>query len=160
MTIVYTFLILGGFWILLSGKFDLFHLALGFLSCLLVSFISHDLLFRKTGKARKPVIPVRFALYLPWLLYQIVVANFHVARLALSPRLNRRIGPRIIRFKTKLKGEMAQVTYANSITLTPGTITVRITKDEYVVHALSRKSAAGLPGDMENRVAHVFDEDT
>ncbi|MBU0755835.1 MAG: Na+/H+ antiporter subunit E [Planctomycetes bacterium] len=159
MTLAYTFLILAGFWILLSGKFDLFHLSLGFLCCLLVSFLSHDLLFRKTDKARKPIIPPRFMLYLPWLLYQIVVANFQVARLALSPKLKERIGPRVIRFNSRLKGEMAQVTFANSITLTPGTITVRITNDEFVVHALSRELAAGLPGDMETRIARVFDEE-
>jgi multicomponent Na+:H+ antiporter subunit E len=159
MTFIYTFLILAGFWILLSGKFDAFHLTLGALCCLLVSFISHDLLFRQKKGPRKSGIPVRFALFLPRLLGSIVVANFHVARLALHPRMRRLINPTIIRFNSKLKSDIAKVTLANSITLTPGTITVRILDDEFVVHALSEKAAAGLPESMEKPIAKVFDEE-
>lgn len=160
MTFIYTFLILSGFWILLSGKFDAFHLTLGALSCLLVSFLSHDLLFSKKDKQpRKPGIPIRFIIYIPWLLYQIIVANFHVARLALTPKVTDTMEPRIIRFKTKLKSQMAKVTFGNSITLTPGTITVFIEDDEFVVHAISEKTASGLPGEMEEKIARVFGED-
>jgi len=159
MTFIYTFLILSGFWILLSGKFDAFHLTLGALSCLLVSYLSHDLLFSKKDEHRKPGIPIRFIAYIPWLLYQIVLANIHVVRLALGPKMAENVDPRIFRFKTKLKHRMAKVTFGNSITLTPGTITVFINDDEFLVHAISEKSAAGLPGEMEERIAHVFGED-
>ena len=99
----------------------------------------------------------RFALYLPWLIYQVVVANVHVAKLVLNPE---KIHPQVIRFKTKLKSDFSMVTLANSITLTPGTITMDIIDGEFIVHALSERVAVDLlSGDMENRVAHIFLED-
>ena len=158
MRYIYTFLIMFGFWIMLSGKFDLFHLTLGVLSSALVSFLSADLLMFKEGKNRL-VTGVRFLMYLPWLLYQIVLSTMHVTFLALHPRMKDQIDPTIVTFKTKLKTNIAKVALANSITLTPGTITVRIEGQVFYVHAISRKAAAGLPGEMEDRLARVFERD-
>lgn len=158
MRYIYTFLIMFGFWIMLSGKFDLFHLTLGVLSSALVSFLSADLLMFKEGKNRL-VTGVRFLMYLPWLLYQIVLSTMHVTFLALHPRMKDQIDPTIVTFKTKLKTNIAKVALANSITLTPGTITVRIDGQVFYVHAISRKAAAGLPGEMEDRLAKVFERD-
>jgi len=156
MGFIYTFLLMAGFWILLSGKLDAFHLALGGLSCLLVSVLSSDLLFPKGSRLQAGVI-VRFLLYLPWLVWQIVLANIDVARLALSPDARKAIDPRIFRFKTKLKSDTAKVAFANSITLTPGTITVKIEGDEFCVHGINAKAADALPGEMEERIARVFE---
>jgi multicomponent Na+:H+ antiporter subunit E len=153
---VYTFFIMMGFWILLSGKFDLFHLTLGVISSALVSFLSADLLMFEEGKNRLST-GVRFLLYLPWLLYQIVLSTLHVTFLALHPKMKDQIDPTIVTFKTKLKTNIAKVALANSITLTPGTITVRIEDEVFYVHAISRKAAAGLPGEMEDRLARVFE---
>ena len=158
MRYIYTFLIMFGFWILLSGKFDLFHLTLGVLSSGLVSFLSADLLMFKEGKNRLAT-GVRFLMYLPWLLYQIVLSTLHVTFLALHPKMKDQIDPTIVTFKTKLKTNIAKVALANSITLTPGTITVRIEDQVFYVHAISRKAAAGLPGEMEDRLARVFERD-
>lgn len=158
MRYIYTFLIMFGFWILLSGKFDLFHLTLGVISSALVSFLSADLLMFKEGKNRLST-GVRFLMYLPWLLYQIVLSTLHVTFLALHPRMKDQIDPTIVTFKTKLKTNIAKVALANSITLTPGTITVRIDGQVFYVHAISRKAAAGLPGEMEDRLAKVFERD-
>jgi multicomponent Na+:H+ antiporter subunit E len=100
----------------------------------------------------------RFMAYLPWLFYQIILSNLHVARMVLHPRMP--IDPGIIEFKTKLKSSISQTTLANSITLTPGTITVDIRDGKYYVHALTKKVAADvLSGEMENRVASIYDED-
>jgi len=158
MRYIDTFLIMFGFWILLSGKFDLFHLTLGVISSALVSFLSADLLMFKEGKNRLST-GVRFLMYLPWLLYQIVLSTMHVTFLALHPRMKDQIDPTIVTFKTKLKTNIAKVALANSITLTPGTITVRIDGQVFYVHAISRKAAAGLPGEMEDRLAKVFEGD-
>ncbi|MGW8161548.1 MAG: Na+/H+ antiporter subunit E, partial [Desulfobulbales bacterium] len=95
--------------------------------------------------------------YLPWLLYQIVLSTLHVTYLALHPKMADQIDPTIVTFKTKLKTTIAQVALANSITLTPGTITIRIVDGVFYVHAISRKAAAGLPGEMEDRLARVFE---
>lgn len=155
---IYTFFIMMGFWILLSGKFDPFHLTLGVISSALVSFLSADLLMFENGKNRLAT-GLRFLLYLPWLLYQIVLSTLHVTYLALHPKMKEQIDPTIVTFKTKLKTNIAKVALANSITLTPGTITIRIEDQIFYVHAISRKAAAGLPGEMEERLARVFERD-
>jgi multicomponent Na+:H+ antiporter subunit E len=70
------------------------------------------------------------------------------------------IDPKIIKFKTKLKKDISLVTFANSITLTPGTITADIREGDYYVHSLSKKVTDDLlSGEMENKVAHIFEED-
>jgi multicomponent Na+:H+ antiporter subunit E len=154
---VVTFLMLFAFWALLSGKFDTFHLSLGVICSLVVAFMGHDLLFTNVRVGDIRVIVQRFLAYLPWHVYQIVVANFHVAYLALSPKMP--ISPKIMRFKTKLESDISWVTLANSITLTPGTITIDIEEGEFVVHALSERLADDLnTGEMEDRIAHVFME--
>ena len=155
---IYTFFIMMGFWILLSGKFDLFHLSLGVLSSALVSFLSADLLMYEQGKDRLST-GLRFIMYLPWLMYQIVLSTLHVTFLALHPKMKDQIDPTIVTFKTKLTSNIAKVALANSIPLTPGTITIRVEDQIFYVHAISRKAAAGLPGEMEERLAKVFEKD-
>ena len=159
MRYIYTFLIMMGFWILLSGKFDLFHLTLGVISSGLVSFISADLFMYSQQGGNRLSTGFRFLLYLPWLLYQIVLSTLHVTFLALHPKMKDLIDPTIVTFKTKLKTDIAKVALANSITLTPGTITIRVEDQVFYVHAISRKAAAGLPGEMEDRLAKVFERD-
>jgi len=160
MRYIITFVILFSCWIIWSGVFDAWHLTLGVISCFIVTYISSDLLFERekfSGKDRVEVI--RFIVYLPWLMYQIILANIHVAYLVLSFKTP--IQPSLITFPTKLKKGISLLTFANSITLTPGTITADIRGGGYyVVHALDRKVADDLlTGDMEDRVAHIFEED-
>jgi multicomponent Na+:H+ antiporter subunit E len=157
MRYIYTFLIMFGFWILLSGKFDPFHLTLGVLSSALVAFLSSDILMHDTKKNDRLEVAFRLISYIPWLIYQIVLSTIHVAFLALHPKMLDQIDPTIVTFKTKLKSSVARVALANSITLTPGTITIRVEGDVFYVHAISRKAAAGLPGEMEDRLARVFE---
>lgn len=159
MRYLYTFLIMFGFWILLSGKFDLFHLILGVISSAIVSFISADVFMYSPESRNKLKTASRFLLYVPWLIYQIMLSTLHVAYLALHPRMKEQIDPTIVTFKTTLKTDIAKVALANSITLTPGTITVRIEDQVFHVHAISRKAAAGLPGEMEEKLAKVFEKD-
>ena len=152
-----TFAMLMIFWALLSGKFDAFHMTLGVICSLIIAWLSHDLLFANVRIGDIRVIIQRFITYVPWHIYQIVLSNFHVAYLALSPHMP--IDPRVIRYKTKLESDISWVAFANSITLTPGTITVDIVNNEFVVHALSDKLADDLnAGEMEDRIAHIFME--
>ena len=145
------------FWVIFSGMFDAFHLTLGVISCLLVTLMSHDLLISDIQKRRRFGKTARFLAYLPWLIWQIVLANFHVVRMVLQPS---KIKPQIITFKPNLKEDLAKVLLANSITLTPGTITMIIDGDEFAVHALDQAVADDLlSGEMEKRVARVFYED-
>ncbi len=159
MASLYTFLVMFGFWIVLSGKFDLFHLTLGVLASLLVTYLSHDLLIQQGEKRGRQAEIGRFVLYVPWILVEIFKATLHVVRVALHPRMREVINPTIVCFRTSLKKEISQVALANSITLTPGTITIRNEDGQITVHALTEKTAAGLPGAMERRLAKVFKEE-
>ncbi|MFC1513175.1 Na+/H+ antiporter subunit E [Thermodesulfobacteriota bacterium] len=161
MHIFYSFIVLFSFWMLLSGKFDVFHLTLGVLSSLLVSFMSADLLFHDQSKSdsRRMRELGRFIAYLPWLGKEIVLSTIHVAYLALHPRMLELIDPQVMQFQSRIKNEIGQVMFANSITLTPGTITIQEEDGEFLVHALSSKTADGLPGEMEERLLRIFGED-
>ena len=148
------FLLLLGFWILCSGYFDALHLGFGFVCAALVTAWSADLLLPAGRSSGAWTTVWRGVAYLPWLLYQIVLANLHVVYLVLFPR---EIRPQIVRFRTRLESDLALVTLAHSITLTPGTVTMDIEDGEFWVHAVSDKVARDIrSGDMERRVAHVF----
>jgi multicomponent Na+:H+ antiporter subunit E len=102
---------------------------------------------------------IHFILYLPWLLWQVFLANLHVLFLVLSPKMMDRIDPQIIKITSRIDDRLGLVTFANSITLTPGTITVNVSMHgELSIHAIDKESAAALPGEMERRVARIFGE--
>jgi multicomponent Na+:H+ antiporter subunit E len=157
--ILLTFCIMAVFWILLSGIFDAFHLISGLICCAIVSVISHDLLVK--GESEKKLLKsLRLLLYIPWELWQIVLANVDVAYRVLHPKMP--IDPLIIEFETTLRKEFSLVTLANSITLTPGTITILVEpeKGKFWVHAIAKKPADALLIDqtMQRKVANVFME--
>ena len=159
MAFFVTFCILLAFWIFMSGHFDWWHLSWGILSCAVVAVLSHDFLFKNIRSKNKIKEAVLFCAYVPWLLYQIVRANIYIAYLVLHPKMLDLIDPHIIKFKTRLKNDLARVTFANSITLTPGTITVLIKNDYFFVHTINKSAAKSLPGNMERRIKKVFMEE-
>jgi multicomponent Na+:H+ antiporter subunit E len=96
-------------------------------------------------------------LYLPWFAWALIQANIDVARHILSPRLS--ISPCLIRVKASQKTHLGQVIYANSITLTPGTVAVDVEEGTIEVHALTRSAAEELmTGEMDRRVTHLENE--
>ncbi len=156
---IVTFFVMYAIWIVFSGKFDLFHLSLGVISSLIVSILSADLIFSSHRFNRMPSIYIGFIKYIPWLIYQIILANFHVMKIVLHPKMMDLIDPKIINFKSSLEDEVALVTFANSITLTPGTITVSVSSfRNFSVHALDGHSGDPLPGEMQERVENIFSE--
>lgn len=140
------------FWLALSGSVAPLHLALGALSSAAVAWVNRDLEMVSVATRIAP----RFLVYLPWLLKEIVVANIQVTRLVLDPRLP--VDPVLVRFDTTLSGDLARTTFANSITLTPGTVTLDVEGPEFVVHAVTRAMADLAGGAMERRIAAVFEE--
>jgi multicomponent Na+:H+ antiporter subunit E len=157
MARVATFLVMLVFWVVMSGMFDAFHFSLGVLSCLLVAHFSHDLLFTGGGLRTWARDFAGVLTYLPYLFKEIVLANLQVAYIVLHPRMLDLIDPSLVRFKTTLKRPVSKVTFAQSITLTPATITVSIDDDEFTVYALTRSAAESLPGEMERRVARALE---
>jgi multicomponent Na+:H+ antiporter subunit E len=154
-----TFLICFATWIVLSGRFDLFHIGLGVIACTIVAFLSDTILISRRGLERLPHQWLGFILYIPWLLYQVLLANLHVMYLVLHPRMMDLIDPKIIHFKSRLKRPMSLFIFANSITLTPGTITVYVSiAGRFTVHVIDKPSGTSLPGEMEERVARLMGE--
>ena len=157
---VLVFLLLFLNWVAFSGKFDAFHLGLGAFSALIVTLLSQDLLFsdRKKSGGERLAESGRFLRYTLWLLWQIALANVHVFKLAITGSGQAEISPQVVKFKTKLKSDFAKFVFANSITLTPGTVTISITGNQFLVHAISEATAKDLAtGEMERRVAEVFE---
>lgn len=165
-TRIATFFIMLAFWVVMSGMFDGFHLSLGILCCLLVTHFSHDLLFPEGSghQSNWSHDIVGVTLYLPYLLWQVLVANLQIAWIVLHPRALEMIDPHIFRFYTKLTRPIAKVALAQSITLTPGTITINIYRDpagrkpdQFAVYALTKEAATSLPGEMEERIAKALE---
>jgi len=98
-------------------------------------------------------------LYLPWLLSQVFIANLRILKIVFHPRMMDHIDPKIIRFNSKLTGQMPLFIFGNSITLTPGTVTIFVNIfGTYTVHAIDEESAEALPGDMETRILRIFED--
>lgn len=156
---VLSFLILLALWVIFSGRLDGFHLTMGIFSSALVTAFSGDLMFTSREPRRIVGLWLRLAGYVPWLLLQIFLANLHVMKLVFHPHMMERINPKIIEFESHLKGDYARTLFANSITLTPGTITVDVTVlGRFSVHCIDDASGQSLPGEMETKIASVFRE--
>ena len=130
MSFVLTVLIMLSFWILLSGKFSFILLLSGVISSLLVSYMSNDLLIGNGDIKLGFIRTIRFIRFLPWLLWQIVLANIDLALRTLHPKMP--INPMLINFKNNLKTDLGMVILANSITLTPGTVTIDVNENEFL----------------------------
>ena len=152
-----------GFFMLLSGKTDALHLILG-----AVAAVSAALFTQRLYRVRPIPLPTADFLRIPrrlhhfvgyalWLLGKIFVSAFAVARVVLHPQLP--IRPRLVRIADNLPHPVARLTLAHSITLTPGTVTLECDDQEMVVHALDRRSAAGLRpagGAIADRVRRLY----
>ena len=139
------------FWWLLSGYWVPFLLAAGVGSAIAVA-----LLARRMEVVDREGHPIQFSLgalsYWPWLIREIAQSGWAVTRIILDPRLP--ISPTLVRFKPSQRTTVGLVTHANSITLTPGTITVEAGPDEFLVHGLTRSGATGcIDSEMDRRVS-------
>jgi len=154
MSFVLTALIMFSFWIFLSGEFSIILLLSGLISSLLVSYMSNDLLIGNADMKLGFIRTIRFIRFLPWLLWQIVMANIDLALRTLHPKMP--INPRLINIKNNLKTDLGMVILANSITLTPGTVTIDVNEDEFLIHVISEKAANSLIlGEMQAKVKKI-----
>ena len=154
MRFVLTWLILAAFWIGLSGYFDAIHLAWGFAAVTLVSAISHRHLLGDLTLPAGAAGFFRLLRYAPWLVWQVAKANVDVLLRVIGKKP---VDPMLFRFKPDLESEFGRTTLANSITLTPGTVTVEVEEDgHFIVHAIAPEAEEGLvDGEMESRVRVV-----
>jgi multicomponent Na+:H+ antiporter subunit E len=143
-------LVLYAVWLLWSGHYNALLMTLGLLSCGFVVWISHRMRVLDAEGQPNHLLP-RAVLYVPWLIKEIVLANLDVAKRVLSPSMP--ISPTLTRVKVTQKTDLGRVIYANSITLTPGTISLLLEGDTITVHALSAGGAEDLAGgEMDRRV--------
>jgi multicomponent Na+:H+ antiporter subunit E len=138
-------------WLLLSGHYNATLITYGVLSCLgVVALVAHLKILDE--EALPAHLTLRAFLYIPWLFKEIVLSNLAVAKVILDPKLP--IHPRILRIDASQETDVGQVIYANSITLTPGTVTLDVRHGKFLVHALTTDSAEGLlSGEMDRRVS-------
>lgn len=138
------------FWLLMSGNFTAFLISAGFGSALAVLWFAHrmDVIDREGHPIH---LGWRVLTYGPWLLGQVAKSAWQVAAIIVRPSLP--ISPTLTRVRASQSTDLGLVVHANSITLTPGTISVEIENGEILVHALTRDGAAGAgDGAMDRRV--------
>jgi multicomponent Na+:H+ antiporter subunit E len=138
-------------WLLWSGLYKPLLLALGAFSCALTVIIT-----RRMGFFDTDVFAFRYNLKLlgfwAWLGREIVTSSWYVARIVLAPKL--RIDPKVVELDASDLDPVDQALLGNSITLTPGTLTLDVHEGRMLVHALTTESAAAvLDGEMKRRVA-------
>ncbi|MEC8235993.1 MAG: Na+/H+ antiporter subunit E [Pseudomonadota bacterium] len=144
---------LTAFWLLMSGIYTPLILFLGAISVIFVLYLT-----RRMDALDEDVFEFKLKRkhfsYWSWLAKEIFKANIDVAKVILSPKMN--LSPRLVKVPLSQSNELATVIYANSITLTPGTVSVDIEGDEIIVHALTQELMDGLTeGDMDQRVNYL-----
>ncbi|MBP1925997.1 multicomponent Na+:H+ antiporter subunit E [Sedimentibacter acidaminivorans] len=133
------------FWLILSQNFNFERIVVGTVVCAIIFVFNKELLNnqRKNSSIFISISNVKYyLLYFVVLIKEIFKSNFHVAKIVLSPKLN--ISPSIVIINTKLKSELNKTILANSITLTPGTLTLDMYDDKLIVHCLDKEAANGL----------------
>ena len=155
--------VLFAFWMVLSGRTETKFVIYGIITAVVTTWVTYPLLLVPNKDGSKKYFVFGFSvpkmiMYFFWLMWQLVLANIDVLLATTAQELN--IDPKIVRFRFKADNPMASVVLANSITLTPGTVTVNVTDDGlYEIHALTVGAAAGvLDGGMQKKVADLYGE--
>ncbi|WP_455367138.1 Na+/H+ antiporter subunit E [Kaarinaea lacus] len=150
MRIIIAAVLIFVFWFVLSGHTELWLLLLGLASTALTVFLSSrmSLIDHESHPFHLSARLLRYFLFLGW---EIITANLGVVKRILTP--GRTINPQVVQIPTKKKTDLGKVIYANSITLTPGTVTMELTEKEIKVHSLSDDSLKKLQSErIANKV--------
>jgi multicomponent Na+:H+ antiporter subunit E len=154
----------------MSGHYDITHISMGVISVVAVMMLHWRLRkyyffqeeMEEASAKLEGLQPVQLRLgrmffYIPWLIWQIMIASLQVAAVVLRPKMP--IDPAMVKFKTNLPSREAKVILGNSITLTPGTITVKLEGDEFLVHSIMDASSSGiLDGSLPGEVAKLYEK--
>ena len=148
--------ILFAVWLLLSGHIETLFIVFGLFTCTVAVWVSV-----RMGIVDRESVPVhllgRAIAYVPWLVWEVFKSNVRVARIILSPRI--RVDPSIVHFRASQTTDLGRFIYANSITLTPGTVSVETDEGTIDVHAMTREAAEDVrSGDMDRRVTDMEGE--
>ena len=127
------FIVLFGFWLLMSGYYTPLILSLGVISCILCVYLTIKGKFLDNETLPIYFFP-RLIQYTLWLIKEILKSNIQTAKVIIMKSEE----PELFSVKASQKTNEGKVTYANSITLTPGTVTTQIKNDIFEVHALTK----------------------
>jgi multicomponent Na+:H+ antiporter subunit E len=143
-------LILAITWLLWSGLYKPLLIGLGIFSCVLSVYLAHRMGFFR-HQALLGLIP-RLPGYWLWLLREIIISSLEVAKLILKPSLS--ISPTVVVLEAETKTDVGQVILGNSITLSPGTVTLDLHEGKLLIHCLTSESATEiLKGEANRRAA-------
>jgi multicomponent Na+:H+ antiporter subunit E len=150
-----------GLWLLLSGHYDFFHISMGVASVAFVIAMNQRLVsihFFPGKKAEwSAVRPLNAVLYLPWLVWEIFKASIQVAKVVINPR-RFPVNSSIVRFRSNLPTIGEHVMLGHAITIMPGTVTIAIDGDDFLVHSLIDDSHASLvDGSMSAKIRGLFE---
>jgi len=155
-----TFFFLFVLWLLFTFSLDPFSLLLGGVFCFIISVFTHDLFVEREEKIHRGLLPrfEFFLLYIFVVLWEIYLASFNVVYQVITMKIN----PGIVKIRTRLKSKFARALLANSITLTPGTVTLGLQDDYLYIHWLtvktdnSHKAARIIKGNYEAQLRRIF----
>ncbi len=146
-------IVLAAAWLLWSGIYKPLVIGLGAFSCILTLLLARQMGFFENSSHLEQVIP-RLPGFWLWLGREIVKSSWDVAKIVLSPNLP--IQPSLVRIRSKGKMDISQTILGNSITLSPGTVTLDVHEGELLVHCLTEKGAEDLlTGEVNQRVANL-----
>lgn len=147
--------VLAALWLLLSGFFTPMLLTLGAISVVLTVWLAHRMDVADHEGHPIQLAPRALMVYWPWLGWQIIKSNWDVAKLILSPDMP--IRPHVFTTQATQTSEVGRTTYANSITLTPGTVTLAAHADgAFEIHAIDDAAREGVESlDMDYRCSHL-----
>lgn len=155
MKYVATFLVLFVSYIALAG-FHVQELLLGAIVSITLTFILTKHV-NYTIDYRFPVkLLVFIFVYVPLFIWQLVLSNVAVAKIVLSPNIDKHINPGFVKIKTDLEGDFAKLTLANSITLTPGTLSVDIDGNDIYIHTVFIKGET--PEENRKNISEKFEK--
>lgn len=139
---------------LLSGEFNFILVLSGVIASCLVAYMSHDLLFGKIEVVGGSKRVLAFIKYIPWLMYQIALSNIDLVYRTLHPK--KPINPGIIKVKNDFSSDLGMVLFANSVTLTPGTVTIEVNDNEFIIHAIAKDAAEDMnEGQMLKKIKEI-----
>ena len=131
--LIFLFLII--LWIAFSGLFKSLLLTLGLLSIILVLILLKRMDLLSNKNERTSIKPFSTLIYIFWLCIEIFKSNINVILLILNPK--KKISQKLVDIEFSQKSDLGQVIFANSITLTPGTVTVELEKNKFLIHVLN-----------------------
>ena len=157
--IIIMFFLLLFFWSIIDGKLTVESIVLGTAASIIIIYLNRDIMFTIDDGGPVTLRYLwHYSTLIAVLVVEIVKSNINVAKIVLNPKMP--IEPSFVRVPVRFKKDFNKVLYGNVVTLTPGTLTVDIDEDEYIIHALTKDAAEGLHGsELEKHVLRLEEKE-